>query len=71
MAAYERASGVTVDRDVLAWHQAVICLRALVEVAGWVAAETVDERAGHPWVLAGESFAARLGAYTGVGVTPL
>jgi aminoglycoside phosphotransferase (APT) family kinase protein len=70
VAAYERASGVTVDREVLAWHQVVICLRALVEVAGWVAAGTVGERAGHPWVLAGESFAGRLGAYTGVGVTP-
>jgi len=70
VATYERASSVTVDRDVLAWNQAVICLRALVEVAGWVAAGAVDERVGHPWVLAAESFAARLGARTGVTVTP-
>ena len=68
--AYERAAGVVVDRAVLEWHQALICLRALVEVAGWVAAGTIDDRGGHPWVLVGDAFATRLGQRTGVGVTP-
>lgn len=66
--AYEQAAGVAVDRDVLAWHQALICLRALSEVAGWVAAETVGDRGGHPWVIAGNAFGARLGSLTGVAV---
>jgi aminoglycoside phosphotransferase (APT) family kinase protein len=68
--AYERAAGVTVDPDVLEWHQALICLRALVEVAGWVAAGTIDARGGHPWVIAGDAFAARLSARTGASVSP-
>lgn len=67
--AYEHATGAVIDRDVLAWHQALIGLRALVEVAGWVGAGTIDERGGHPWVLAGEAFAARLGSLTGTAVT--
>jgi len=54
----------------LEWHQALICLRALVEVAGWAAAGTIGERGGHPWVLAGDAFAARLGKRTGIAVSP-
>ena len=68
--AYERASGCPVDRASLAWHQGVVCVRALVEVAGWVAAGTIAGRDGHPWVIAGDAFAARLRDLTGVEVTP-
>jgi aminoglycoside phosphotransferase (APT) family kinase protein len=68
--AYERAAGRPVDRDVLRWQQAVVCLRALVEAAGWVTAGTIDDRGGHPWVIAGPAFAARLSAMTGAAVTP-
>jgi len=68
--AYEQAADVAVDPDALEWHQALICLRALVEVAGWAAAGTIGERGGHPWVLAGDAFAARLGERTGVAVSP-
>ena len=46
--AYERAAGRPVDRASLAWHQGVVCVRALVEVAGWVAAGTIEGRDGHP-----------------------
>ena len=67
---YERASGRRVDPRSLAWHQGVVCVRALVEVAGWVAAGTIDGRAGHPWVIAGDTFASRLRDLTGVEVTP-
>src|SRR5262249_22752261 len=33
---YQRRAGVTVDPGEMRWHQAVVCLRALVEVASWV-----------------------------------
>ena len=66
---YERRAGQHVDRSSLAWHQAVVCLRALVEAAGWVASGTIDERTGHPWVIAGDAFAARLQVLTGAPVT--
>ncbi len=68
--AYERAAARPVDSDSLRWQQAVVCLRALVEAAGWVAAGTIDDRGGHPWVIAGPAFARRLRAMTGAAVTP-
>jgi aminoglycoside phosphotransferase (APT) family kinase protein len=67
---YERSAGHRVDPNSLAWHQGVVCVRALVEVAGWVAAGTIGGRDGHPWVIAGHAFAARLRDLTGVAVTP-
>jgi aminoglycoside phosphotransferase (APT) family kinase protein len=67
--AYERSANRRVDPMSLAWHQGVVCVRALVEVAGWVAAGAVDGRYGHPWVIAGDAFAARLRDLTGVAVT--
>jgi aminoglycoside phosphotransferase (APT) family kinase protein len=68
--AYERASSHAVDPSALVWHQGVVCVRALVEVAGWVAAGTIDGRDGHPWVIAGDAFASRLTGLTGVAVSP-
>jgi aminoglycoside phosphotransferase (APT) family kinase protein len=67
---YEVKAGVRVDAATLGWYQALICLRALTEVAGWAAAGTLPGREGHPWVLAGDAFASRLRALTGVEVTP-
>jgi aminoglycoside phosphotransferase (APT) family kinase protein len=67
---YEAQAGVRVDADTLGWYQGLICLRALTEVAGWAAAGTIDGRQGHPWVIAGDAFASRLRALTGVEVTP-
>ena len=66
---YAQAVGAPIDSASLAWHEGVICLRALVEVAGWVAGGTANERAGHPWVVAGPAFATRLSRLTGVAVT--
>ncbi|QYG93873.1 phosphotransferase [Iamia sp. SCSIO 61187] len=60
-----RAHGGTVDREALAWHGGVVCLRALTEVAGW---STLDDRRGHPWVISGARFARRLGRLTGATV---
>jgi aminoglycoside phosphotransferase (APT) family kinase protein len=68
---YRRHTGHAIDRTVLAWFQAVVCLRALAEAASWVHDGVVDSRVGHPWLLSGEQFAAHLGAVTGVRVKPL
>jgi aminoglycoside phosphotransferase (APT) family kinase protein len=65
---YSFHSGATIDRPVLVWHQAVVCLRALVEVAGWVDANTVEGRERHPWLVSGQAFARRLSKITGVPV---
>jgi len=67
--AYARHAGVEVDPAARRWHEGVVCLRALVEVAGWVSAGVVDERAGHPWLVSGPAFARRLSALTGTTVS--
>lgn len=66
---YERASGRAVDRRSLDWHHGLICVRALVEVAGWSASGTLADRRGHPWVIAADAFVDRLHALTGVRVS--
>lgn len=60
-----QAHGGTIDEDALEWHQGLVCLRALTEVAVWVAAGEIDGRGGHPWVIGGEAFAHRLARLTG------
>src|SRR5436305_801966 len=65
---YQRQTGVTVDPGELRWHQAVVCLRALVEVASWVHAGTADAHAGHPWLINGPAFVRRLTSLTGIPV---
>ena len=66
---YVRETRAPIDSLSLAWHEGLICLRVLAEVAGWVAAGQVEERHGHPWIVAGPAFAARLSRLTGVSVT--
>lgn len=68
--AYSRHATVDVDPETLRWYEGVVCLRALVEVAHWVAAGQVEERRGHPWLVSGPAFATRLSALTGKAVTP-
>jgi aminoglycoside phosphotransferase (APT) family kinase protein len=65
---YQRRTAVTVDPGELRWHQAVVCLRAVTEVAGWVHEGTDGTRAGHPWLISGAAFARRLTSLTGVPV---
>jgi aminoglycoside phosphotransferase (APT) family kinase protein len=65
---YQRQAAVTVEPGELRWHQAVVCLRALVEVASWVHEGTADAHAGHPWLINGPVFARRLTSLTGVPV---
>lgn len=67
---YEARATVSVDREDVRWHQAVVSLRALVEVAGWVHEGVLGDRAGHPWLVSGPALAARLRAVTGLAVRP-
>lgn len=68
--AYRRHATVDVTPDALRWHEGVVCLRALTEVAQWVAAGELDAPQGHPWLVSGDAFAARLTDLTGTRVTP-
>jgi aminoglycoside phosphotransferase (APT) family kinase protein len=68
IARYQQAAGVQIGTGELAWHQGVVCLRALIEVAGWAQQEGLDARAGHPWLVSGPAFARRLAALTGADV---
>lgn len=65
---YVAVSGVELDVESLRWHRALLCLRGLVEVAGWVAGGGVEAHAGHPWLTLGPAFAGRLASTTGVVV---
>ncbi len=69
-AIYARTAGTEIVPTSLRWHEGVVCLRALVEVAGWISAGTANGRDGHPWIISGPAFAARLAALTGTPVTP-
>ena len=65
---YQRRTSTDIDPASLRWHESVVCLRALSEVAVWVHAGVDDERAGHPWLVSGPALARRLRAHTGVAV---
>jgi aminoglycoside phosphotransferase (APT) family kinase protein len=65
---YQRQTATKVEPRELRWHQAVVSLRALVEVAGWVHAGTAGAHPGHPWLTSGPAFARRLTAATGISV---
>ena len=67
---YQTYAATTIGRDELRWHQAVVCLRMLVEVAGWVRDGTIDGRAGHPFLTSGRELAVRLSSVTGLPVRP-
>ena len=63
-----RRTAATVADGELRWHQGVVCLRALVEVASWVHQGVTGARAGHPWLISGPAFAGRLTTLTGTPV---
>jgi hypothetical protein len=65
---YQHRTGATIAVSELRWYQGVVCLGALVEVAGWVDQGVADARAGYPWLVSGPAFAGRLAAFTGVPV---
>jgi len=66
--AYRRQTESAVQPGELGWYRAVVCLRVLVEVAGWVRQGTVGAHAGHPWLTSGPAFARRLATVTGTAV---
>jgi aminoglycoside phosphotransferase (APT) family kinase protein len=63
--AYQRQTKAAVQPGELSWYQAVVCLRTLVDVAGWVHQGMADTRTGHPWLISGPAFARRLAGVTG------
>ena len=65
---YQRQAAATFQSGEVRWHQAVVCLRALVEVASWVHEGTDGARACHPWLINGPAFVRRLTSLTGVQV---
>ena len=65
---YQRQAAAAIDPAVLRWHQALVCLRALTEVASWAHVDTADTRAGHPWLVSGPAFARRLASLARVPV---
>jgi aminoglycoside phosphotransferase (APT) family kinase protein len=64
---YRASGGSDINPSSLRWHQGVVCLRVLVEVASWDEAER-RARAEHPWLLVGPAFAQRLTGLTGFDV---
>jgi aminoglycoside phosphotransferase (APT) family kinase protein len=69
--AHAAHAAASLEADMLAWYTGVHCLRALVEVAEWVAADIVDGKAGHPWLLMGPQLAARLSTVVGEDIRPV
>jgi aminoglycoside phosphotransferase (APT) family kinase protein len=65
---YQRQAATAIEPAELSWYQALVCLRALTEVASWAPIGTADARAGHPWLVSGPAFARRLARLTGVPV---
>ena len=65
---YQRQTAATFQSGEVRWHQAVVCLRALTEVASWVHLGVADAHTGHPWLTTGPAFARRLATLTGVPV---
>jgi aminoglycoside phosphotransferase (APT) family kinase protein len=67
---YQVHAATSVSRQDLRWHQAVVSLRALTEVASWEYDGIMGERAGHPWLVCGPALAARLTGVTGLAIRP-
>jgi aminoglycoside phosphotransferase (APT) family kinase protein len=67
---YHAHAGTAVSAAELRWHRAVVCLRSLTDVAGWVHGEELSQHAGHPWLSSGEAMAGLLREVTGSEVRP-
>jgi len=67
---YQAHAGAAVSAADLRWHQAVVCLRSLTDVASWVHSGELSQRAGHPWLISGEAMATLLSEVTGIAVRP-
>jgi aminoglycoside phosphotransferase (APT) family kinase protein len=67
---YQQRTGIEFEPNELEWYQAVVCLRALLEVAGWVDDGTVDAHRGHPWLMGAATYAQRLTTLTALPAHP-
>jgi len=67
---YRHRTRTAIPDASLRWHVGLHCLRALVEVAGWIRAGELGTHLGHPWLTSGRAFASRLHRLTGIGITP-
>jgi aminoglycoside phosphotransferase (APT) family kinase protein len=65
---YRKLGNISVPADQVRWHQGVVALRALVEVAGWEHNQTAHTHPGHPWFVCGPAFARRVSRLTGSAV---
>jgi aminoglycoside phosphotransferase (APT) family kinase protein len=65
---YQRQTAAAFQPGEVRWHQAVVCLRALTEVASWVHLGVDGAHTEHPWMMTGPAFARRLTALTGASV---
>jgi aminoglycoside phosphotransferase (APT) family kinase protein len=65
---YQAHAGAVVSAAELRWHEAVVCLRSLADVASWVNSGELSQRAGHPWLVLGEAMASLLSDVTGTAV---
>ena len=57
--------------DMLQWYTAVHCLRALIELAEWIAGGIADDKAGHPWLVMAPQMAVILSGVAGEDVRPM
>jgi aminoglycoside phosphotransferase (APT) family kinase protein len=57
--------------NVMQWYTGAHCLRALVEVAEWIALDTVDDKAGHPWLVMAPQMAVLLTELVGDEIRPM
>src|SRR5258708_29578419 len=67
---YEAHAAASIGREELRCHRAVVSLRALTEVAGWVREGNIGDHAGHPWLDSCQALAAHLTTVTGVALPP-
>jgi aminoglycoside phosphotransferase (APT) family kinase protein len=67
---YQAHAGTPIGAAELRWHQAVVCLRALADVASWAHGGELSHREGHPWLITGQEMAALLSEVTGTAVRP-
>ena len=67
---YQQRTGIEFEPNELDWYQAVVCLRALLEVAGWVDDGTLDAHGGHPWLMGAATYAQRLTTLTALPTQP-
>jgi len=68
---HARDADASLEDNVLQWYTAAQCLRALVEVAEWIALDEIDDKAGHPWLVMAPRMAVLLTELVGDDIRPM